>query len=287
MSILLKRIIICAIISIISVFTLFACNSNKAQTEEPDNTPVVNYQETNNYEIKTDSYLINPDSPENEQFGLQVIHPVDVKATYGFIFFVGTAIGPSFYEYLSTTLAKQGYIVAIPDVTLAMTYLNYEDETRPAVNKIYELYPNVKFFVGGHSQGGGTAMRYAYENPQKPAGAIFMSPLCYDHDIEVDGDIVTISETMSNSTLPTLLLEADRDHVLEDSMKADALSRMPQTYTHYMLSPACHMSFSTGDSDDILSFFNGDGDGITQAEKNKQREDTLSYVLAFLKANTH
>ena len=26
---------------------------------------------------------------------------------------------------------------------------------------------------------------------------------------------------------------------------------------------------------------------LTEAEKNKQREDTLAYVLAFLEANTH
>ena len=274
-------IIVSVILAITCLVSLVACNK---KTEASIN--YVDYSKDNNYEVQTDSYLMNPEAEEYEQYRLQVSYPKDITPKYGLIFFVGTAIGPSFYEYLNTALVKQGYVVIMPDVTLCMTYLNYEDETIPCVNKGKSLFPNVKFFVGGHSQGGGAAMRYSVENEDSVLGAIFMSPLCYEaHEIVKGGEEVMQFDTLKDSTLPTLLLEAFNDRVLDDNMKADSLSRMPQVYEHHMITPGAHMSFSTGDSDDILDMFNGDGDGITQEQKDKQRADTLTYVLTFIKGN--
>ena len=272
-------IIVSVILAITCLVSLVACNK---KTEASIN--YVDYSKDNNYEVQTDSYLMNPEAEDFEQYSLQVSYPKDITPKYGLIFFVGTAIGPSFYDYLNTVLVKQGYVVIMPDVTLCMTYLNYEEETIPCVNKGKSLFPNVQFFVGGHSQGGGAAMRYAVENESSMLGAIFMSPLCYEeHEVTKNGQTVMQFDTLANSTLPTLLLEASNDNVLDDNMKADSLSRMPQVYEHHMITPGAHMSFSTGDSDDILAMFNGDGDGITQEQKDKQRADTLSYVLAFIK----
>lgn len=188
--------------------------------------------------------------------------PVGVEPKYGLLFYVGTAIAPEHYAYLAEPLAKQGYAVVISKVAFA--YIMYR-ETEPA----FEKYPDIEFFVGGHSQGGGAAVKRAQENLDTIKGVILCAPLCFEQD------------TIKDSSIPTLLLEASKDGVLSETMKADAKTRLPDARTEYMLE-GCHMSFSSFDGDSTLSLFN---DGPVTAEvKASQKEKTCEYVLAFMRA---
>jgi alpha-beta hydrolase superfamily lysophospholipase len=131
----------------------------------------------------------------------------------------------------------------------------------------FEEYPNVKFFVGGHSQGGAAAVRRTNENRDKVVGVVLLAPLAYPSDSIADADI------------PVLLLEATNDGVLTADMKSNARRSIPHDSEHHILE-GCHMSFSTLDSDETLTMFH-DGPA-TPEQKEAQRTSTLSFVLAFM-----
>ena len=131
---------------------LFACN------DKGDSPVKVDYQSDNSYFVKTaeseTALTFEPIlDPVYSESGM-TYKQVDYR--FGVIFYVGTAIEPKYYEYLGNALAKQGYLVVIPKVTLNMTYAYYK-----AQEEAFSAYPNVKFFVAGHSQGGGAALRRA------------------------------------------------------------------------------------------------------------------------------
>ncbi len=251
------------------------CSCNKTEKVPVD------YSGDMNFDIKIvedDNYKVfEPISSDGKQ--------VDYK--YGVIFYLGTMISEDHYDYLGNALSKQGYLVVMPKIYLA--YFQYKD-----VEEAFNRYPNVKFFVGGHSQGGGAAIRRAQENEDRVAGAILFAPLALRHQlfdkdgkpvVNEDGVDVYINDNLHDLQLPTLLIEASNDHVLTDAFKADALSRLNlQTTTKHMIDPGSHMSFSTNDKDETLKAFNNDGDGITQEQKDEQRRLTVEYTLAFLKS---
>lgn len=241
----------------------------------------VDYALDNHFEVgvtDTESQLIfEPISSEGKK--------IDYK--YGIVFYLGTMIDATYYEYLGNALAAQGYIVIMPKLLFA--YAQYQKE-----ETAFENFPNVRFFIGGHSQGGGACIRRAQECIDSVIGAILYSPLAYRHQltdengepvVDENGVEIYIKDDLSNSQLPVLLLEAANDNVLTADMKADAKSRLNEDRTiNHTIAPGSHMSFSTMDTDEILSLFNNDGDGITQSEKEEQRRLTLIYTLAFMQS---
>lgn len=222
-------------------FCLVACNGSS----------YVDYGKDNSFEVEF-----------TEDEDAVTYMPAGVKAKYGLLFYVGTAIAPEHYAYLAEPLAKQGYAVVISKVAFA--YIMYR-ETEPA----FEKYPDIEFFIAGHSQGGGAAVKRAQENIGIIKGIILCAPLCFEQD------------TIKDSSLPTLLLEATKDGVLSKAMKDDAKTRLPDPRTEYMLE-GCHMSFSSFDGDSTLSLFN-DGP-VTEEMKATQKEKTYEYTLAFMRA---
>ena len=226
----MKRLFSIAIIALIlcsASVGMIACNSRRGID--------VDYGKDNSFEVQI-----------AEDDDAVTYMPKGVKAKYGLLFYVGTMIPPEQYAYLAEPLAKQGYAVVIPKVRLGLAYGSYK-EIEPAFAK----YPNIEFFIGGHSQGGGAAVRRAEENIETIKGVILLAPLCYGED------------TIKDSALPTLLLEASKDGVLTSSMKADAKTRLPDNREEHMLD-GCHMSFSTLDSDNTLDTFH---DGPATAQK--------------------
>lgn len=266
-------------------FSFVACNK-----KTDDNAPVaVNYRANNNFEISVENYTINPEAASNEQLYARVFKPLNAIPKYGLVFFVGTFINPNNYDYLGEALAKQGYVVIIPNSILA--YWQYDTKSLPITTSTQQLFPDIQFFVGGHSQGGGAALRFACENLANTCGAVFFAPLMqyntrsvsdddersYDNyagRIERDesGRIITVSDTLVDTNLHTLLLEADNDSVLDDSMKADSHDRMPQNVQNHVLQNASHMGFSKPPQ--------GVAE-LTEAEA-AQIENTINYTLNFM-----
>lgn len=240
-------------ISIISIVVLAVCLLAFFGCNEKGDENRINYSADNDYEYEV---------VEDESFVTYA--PKGVTAEYGFLFYLGTMIAPECYEYLASALAKQGYLVVIS--TNLFAFLQYDEE-----EPTFATYPDVKFFIGGHSQGGGAGIRRTVENADKVAGVVLLAPLTFDGYSLVDSD------------LPVLLLEAENDGVLSATMKAEAKERLPESREEHMLA-GCHMSFSTNDNDTMLGFFN-DGP-VDETVKAEQKVKTTEYVLAFLKRVT-
>ena len=176
---------------------------------------------------------------------------------YGIIFYVGTFLPPDVYPVISRALAKEGYLVVIPKVLYNTAYLSYAEE-----EYAFSEFPDIQFFVGGHSQGGGAAIKRAYENSDKVIGAVLYSPLCYNND------------TLINTDIPVLLIEAENDNVLSEAMKEDSRSRLKAGYTHYVIAGGNHMGYSD------MTF---PADGIMTIEKEEMQQEVSDYTLQFLK----
>ncbi|MDE6060978.1 MAG: alpha/beta hydrolase, partial [Clostridia bacterium] len=240
----------------LTAFCLFACNT-------PDNTP-------DNADNLPDSQEIYVDYSKDNTFEFEVTEdadavtytPVGATAKYGLLFYVGTVIPPQSYAYLSEPLAKQGYVVVISKLLFA--YIQYKE-----TETTFEKYPNIEFFIGGHSQGGGAAVKRTQENIGSVKGVILYAPLCFAPD------------TIADASVPTLLIEATKDGVLNYTQKEDAKSRLPKNRTEYKIN-GCHMSFSSLDNDAMLAPFN-DGP-VTDEERATQKEMTSAYTLAFMKS---
>lgn len=277
--------LIAALLSTIGVLSFAACNNKKVET--------VDYKKNNAYSFTQTTYVVNPEADEASQLSAVIYTPNGVQAKYGLLFFLGTVIAPEHYDYLASALAKQGYVVAIAVEPFA--YFGYDDRTKIIADKVVEKYQDLKFFVGGHWQGGGAAMRFACEHLDQTLGAVFLAPLTfgardatqeeYDKDatahpewfnVNTDGSI-SRADTLVNTTLPTLLLEASNDHVLSTQQKKDALDKMPACMTHFVIQNASHMGFST-----MALGLNGDGEDVTEEDANNQRLLTVAYVLDFL-----
>jgi len=268
-------------------FALVGCHKKTAD---------VDYSTDNDFEVETKEYVFNPNDEEEYRFGAVVYSPQGAIAKYGFVFFVGSFIASEYYDYLATALAQQGYVVAIPNVMANSAYTYYEENTKVATEKVFDMFKDVKFFVGGHSQGGGAAMRFAEEEESHILGAVFFAPLCYTTnkqnpnydpydpeskpwEYDEDGNVIVVRDTLENSTLPTLLLEASNDHVLTAAQKQDALERMSKNCTRFVLQKASHMGFST-----LKLSLAGDGEDITDEDLATQRGLTIERTLAFLRS---
>lgn len=260
-----KKLLAITVCALALLFALFGCHK----------APAVDYSIDNSYAVTvtdTDDAL--------------TYSPGGIEASVGLIFYVGTAISPQGYDYLGRALAAQGYLAVFPKADYNMTFVFYE-EYEPA----FYNYSGVKFFLGGHSQGGGTALRRAEENPDKVMGLVLLSPLCYTHDGGVFSGKTDPSVMKGYNVLgtgvPSLILEAEGDKVLTQRQRA-AVTECVDEYASelHTIAPGAHMSFSTMDDDATLNMFNGDGDGITDEGKQAQREATIRYVLAFMKRVT-
>ena len=235
-----------AVLLLISLFVFVSCDT----PNPPEVIPKVDYSVINNFEFSIS---------ETEDY---VTYTPDANATHGFLFYLGTSVAPKYYDYLASALAKQGYLVVIS--TNGFPYMFY-DKDEPT----FEEYPNIKFFVGGHSQGGAAAVKRTNEHRDKVVGVVLLAPLAYP------------SDSIADAGIPVLLLEATNDGVLTADMKANAKRSIPYDSEKYLIE-GCHMSFSTLDSDETLTMFH-DGPA-TQEEKDAQRKATVAYVLAFLKS---
>ena len=243
------------------IFTLAACTT--------DNTNAIDYSVDNNFEV--DSF----EDGENVYFA-----PKDVAPSYGLLFYVGTVIAPSYYEYLGNALAKQGYLTVIPKQSFAFSQYRVKES-------VFEKYPDVKFFVGGHSQGGGAAVRRAQDMPTSIAGVVLFAPICFTHVVynengELDGYEYY---NLHGANIPTLLLVGEGDAVLNEEQKQTARDCLDSNSLEYhVITPGTHMSFSTMDNDDAIGMMEAVNLSVTLEQREAQRTYTLQYTLAFLKS---
>lgn len=211
-----------------------------------------------------------------------VYEPKDVEYRYGIIFYVASLVPPQNYAYLGEALAKQGYLVVIPKLSLNLAYANYLG-SEPAFKK----YPNVKFFIGGHGLGGGAAVRRAQENHNDILGVTLYVPICssrqiYDKNGQLtyddDGNVIKEYESIAKFSIPTLLLEADGENIRTNAMATDAKARLnPATTKTVKLPNAGYTGFYQADSATHTS-------SLTPQQRKTQLNAIINHTLNFLRS---
>lgn len=192
----------------------------------------------------------------SEEEGYRIFRPKAEGAEWAFLFYLGTAMLVANYDDILTEIAATGMTVVVspnpfPDV--------FYDETE----KAYSLTDAKKFFIGGHSQGGGAAVRRACENPTSTYGCVLYSPL-------ISNDF-----TLADKDLPVLFFEAENDKVLSSSMKSESKKRMNENCEYIFLEGANHMVYGTKE------FF---ADGENDVPKADTQAKTVSETVRFFRS---
>lgn len=192
----------------------------------------------------------------SEEEGYRIFTPQAEGAEWGFLFYLGTAMPVDNYDDILTGIAATGICVVVsPNPFPDLFYSETE--------KAYSLTDAKKFFIGGHSQGGGAAVRRACENPESTYGCVLYSPL-------ISNDF-----TLADKTLPVLFFEAENDKVLSSSIKTAAKERMSESCEFIFLEGANHMVYGTKD------FF---ADGENDLPKTDTQAKTLSETVRFFRS---
>ncbi len=226
-------------VAVLAVAISFSLREAPAPEEATINYGDLNSNSLNVVETQKDGYLVY--APEG-----------DVE--WVLLFYVGTAMPADNYDAVMNALASRGIAVIVSENPFAD--LLYED-----TEKAFDEYPDAKYFVGGHSQGGGAAIRRTAENPDRVKGTILYSPM------------IVNDATLADKDVPAIYFEAENDRVLTADYKAEAASRMNEDCEFVFLEGANHMCYgSTG----FAAF-----DGENTRPLTEIRDEVIAKTLAF------
>lgn len=280
--------IVAILFTIALCVTLFACDKKEQK---------INYAIDNSFVVLTrenqGSLVFEPIANAKTSADGSVVGD-RLQCEYGVIFYVGAGIEPTKYTYLATALAKQGYLVVIPKAEHNMTYADYK-----TAENAFATYPDVKFFIAGHShQGGAAAIRRAAENKDKVAGVILLAPVANRHELigedgnpvkDENGVTIYVADNLLDCALPILLVESDNDKVRTQDQANDAKARLKDGYVSKIVQGGNHTAFAEIDVEDdlpikFLPTYTADINATTIEQKANQRSATCDFTLAFLRS---
>lgn len=200
----------------------------------------------NGYEIE----ILNVD-------GYRLYQP-KANTEWVFVFYLGTAMSTDNYDAILSEVATHGISVVVPNDKFA-------DVMYSKTEKAYGMFDCEKYILGGHSQGGGAAIRRAGENMQTTKACVLYSPMLAP----------TNGTTLADSELPVIFFEAENDKILSSSNKSEAKSRMNGLCEYVMLEGANHMCY--GESNMISS-----QDGVLERTKEEIQTQVAQLTIEFL-----
>ncbi|ONI43390.1 hypothetical protein AN641_10240 [Candidatus Epulonipiscioides gigas] len=100
-----------------------------------------------------------------------IYNPTNNTTNTGIIIYPGALVEPNAYSYYAIQLAKQGYLVAILDVTMNLSLL----DTNKAMNVINHFPEISSWYVAGHSMGGVSATVFVNNNLDIVDGLILLA----------------------------------------------------------------------------------------------------------------
>ena len=228
--------VITAVALILALLFLICACTEKPAADYTDLT-------RNNYEVEI----------SDEDDG-RLYSPQAKNVTWGFIFYLGTAMSTDNYDYIMTAIAKAGIAVYVPSNPFPDLLYSENEEG-------YFALDTQNYFIGGHSHGGGAAVRRACENLSSTRGMVLFSPL-------ISNDF-----TLSEKDMPTIYFEAENDNVLSQSMQNAAKSRMNESCEFITLQGAGHMCYGTS------SLLDGGG---TVRDKREIQNEVIAATLDFM-----
>ncbi|MGL4739032.1 MAG: alpha/beta hydrolase [Cellulosilyticaceae bacterium] len=176
----------------------------------------------------------------------------------GVILYPGALVEPLAYGYYADELAKEGYLVAIPEV-----FLNLSLTQSDKAEELMIRHPEIEaWYVGGHSMGGVSAAMFAKDNQAQIDGLILL------------GSYPATSTDLSTSQLKVLSLYAENDGLttLEDIINSKV--NLPETTVFTEIIGGNHAQFGM--------YGIQPGDNKAQIDVVTQQMQMVEQTLAFL-----
>lgn len=183
--------------------------------------------------------------------------PTEKKSTTGIIFYPGGKVQPEAYSVIASKLALNGYttiIVKMP-FNLAVFDANKADA-------VIAQHPEINSWViMGHSLGGVFASDYAVHHQDKISGVIYLA--AYP------------STNASNATFKALSIRGSLDNLTTAQDIADNKNKFPTNTTFVSIPGGNH--YNNG------NYGPQAGDNNSTITEEQQQNETVSYIIEFLK----
>jgi Alpha/beta hydrolase family len=183
--------------------------------------------------------------------------PTGKKSTTGIIIYPGAKVQPEAYSVIASKLAKNSYttiIVKMP-FNLAFFDINKADEVIADHSEI------TSWVIAGHSLGGVFASEYAVNHQDKIDGVIYLA--AYP------------SSNASNAKFKALSIRGSLDGLTTSKDISENLNKFPANTTFITIVGGNHYNF--GD------YGVQEGDNNSTITREEQQNNTVSYMLEFLK----
>jgi len=214
------------------------------QTYEPSQKL---YTLVNKKDIKYDKDWIIFNSKDNNQVGI-VLYP-------------GAKVEPEAYSYYGKQLANQGYLAVIPNVNL-----NFALFDSNKAQEIIDTYSSVqKWIVGGHSLGGVTASKFAYNHPKEIDGVFLL------------GSYPDEGTDFSKRNLPMLSIYGEKDGLSTVEKIEDTKHLLSKKTTMHEIKGGNHGQFGIYGAQK--------GDFKSSITVKKQQDEMVSVTTTWIKEN--
>lgn len=182
----------------------------------------------------------------------------DSSKKTGIVLYPGGKVEPEAYSYYGKQLANKGYLVAIPNVRFNFALFDSNKAT-----KIIESYPSIeKWVIGGHSLGGVSAAKFAYDHPKKVDGVFLL------------GSYPSEGSDFSKTVTPMLSIYAEKDGLTTVDKINETQKLLSQIATMHEIKDGNHGQFG------VYGIQKGDNEaGITVKE---QQDEMVSVTSKWL-----
>lgn len=178
----------------------------------------------------------------------------DTKSKTGFIFYPGAKVDELAYAPILDELSQTGICCVLVKMPYHMAIFRAD----AAETMLQEFADVEKWYIGGHSLGGAMAAGFAAEHEKELSGLILLAAY----------------PTEEIEALPVMSVYGSEDMVLNRE-KYEASLPLAANLTEYVIEGGNHAGF--GD------YGRQDGDGAAEISDEEQWQQTVDYILKFMK----
>lgn len=180
----------------------------------------------------------------------------ETESTYGFLFYPGAKVEEQAYAPMMEELAKSGICCVVVKMPYHLAVLDSD-----AAAQVMEELPAVQhWYLGGHSLGGAMAAGYAAKHEEEFEGLILLAAY----------------PTKELKELPVLSVYGSEDGVLNREKYQDSIGLAAQL-TERIIEGGNHAGFGC--------YGVQKGDGEAEITDEEQWQETIDYILNFMKDN--
>ncbi|OEC85847.1 MULTISPECIES: alpha/beta hydrolase [Methanobacterium] len=183
--------------------------------------------------------------------------PTQNRSDTGIIFYPGGKVQPEAYSVISSKLAVKGYTVIIVKMPFNLAFFGVN-----SADDVISKHPEINLWViMGHSLGGVFASEYAVNHQDKIKGAVYLA--AYP------------SKNASNATFKALSIRGSLDNLTTAQDISNNKNKFPANTVFITIPGGNH--YNNG------NYGPQTGDNNSTITREEQQNETVSYIIEFLK----